>query len=70
MQTSKGPAVSGSDPPREWVTPIEITHELRTSKSTIYRAIKRGELPAYWVGAQLRIDRADLRAFVKPAGRR
>jgi excisionase family DNA binding protein len=70
MQTSKGTAVSGLDPPREWITPIEITHELRTSKSTIYRAIKRGELPAYWVGAQLRIDRADLRAFVKPAGRR
>jgi putative molybdopterin biosynthesis protein len=60
--------MSDSESSRDWVLPIEATRELRTSKSTIYRAIKRGELSAYRVGAQLRIDRADLEAFVKPVG--
>ncbi len=34
------------------------------SRSTAYRLIERGELPAVRVGGQLRVDRDELREYI------
>ncbi|WP_058301909.1 helix-turn-helix transcriptional regulator [Gorillibacterium timonense] len=41
-------------------TPEELAQLLRVSKLTVYDLIKKGELPAYRVGKQMRVDSADL----------
>lgn len=41
-------------------TPDEVAKELKIAKNTVYELIKRGELPAYKVGRQVRIDSNDL----------
>jgi putative molybdopterin biosynthesis protein len=45
----------------------EIAHILRVSKLTVYDLVKRGELPAYRVGRQMRVDAADLEAYKEKA---
>lgn len=45
----------------------EVMRRLRTSRSTLYRAIKNDQLPAFFVGGTLRIRESDVAAFVKPA---
>ncbi|MGO0062760.1 substrate-binding domain-containing protein [Brevibacillus fluminis] len=44
-------------------TTEEIAQLLRVSKLTVYDLIKKGELPAYRVGRQMRVDAADLEAY-------
>lgn len=44
-------------------TPEEIAQLLKVSKLTVYELIKKGELPAYKVGRQMRVDREDLEAY-------
>ncbi|GGA27269.1 helix-turn-helix transcriptional regulator [Paenibacillus physcomitrellae] len=44
-------------------TTEEIAKLLKISKLTVYDLIKKGDLPAYRVGKQMRVDAADLEAF-------
>ncbi|TGV04946.1 DNA-binding protein, partial [Mesorhizobium sp. M00.F.Ca.ET.186.01.1.1] len=44
-------------------TTEEIAKLLRISKLTVYDLIKKGELPAYRVGRQMRVDESDLEAY-------
>jgi putative molybdopterin biosynthesis protein len=44
-------------------TTEEIAHLLKISKLTVYDLIKKGELPSYRVGKQMRVDAADLEAY-------
>ncbi|WP_053375956.1 helix-turn-helix transcriptional regulator [Paenibacillus sp. FJAT-27812] len=44
-------------------TTEEIAKLLKISKLTVYDLIKKGELPSYRVGKQMRVDPADLEAY-------
>lgn len=44
-------------------TTEEVAKLLRISKLTVYDLIKKGKLPAYRVGRQMRVDESDLEAF-------
>ncbi|WP_217595083.1 helix-turn-helix transcriptional regulator [Cohnella sp. GbtcB17] len=44
-------------------TTEEIAQMLKISKLTVYDLIKKGELPSYRVGKQMRVDAADLEAY-------
>ncbi|WP_020615050.1 helix-turn-helix transcriptional regulator [Paenibacillus daejeonensis] len=44
-------------------TTEEIAKMLKVSKLTVYDLIKKGELPSYKVGKQMRVDAADLDAY-------
>ncbi|WP_248925005.1 helix-turn-helix transcriptional regulator [Paenibacillus hamazuiensis] len=44
-------------------TTEEIAKLLKISKLTVYELIKKGELPSYRVGKQMRVDAADLEAY-------
>ncbi|AFH63312.1 substrate-binding domain-containing protein [Paenibacillus caseinilyticus] len=44
-------------------TTEEIAKLLKVSKLTVYDLIKKGELPAYRVGKQMRVDASDLEAY-------
>ncbi len=48
-------------------TTEEIASLLKISKLTVYDLIKKGELPAYRVGRQMRIDAKDLEAYKERA---
>ncbi|MFB9275183.1 substrate-binding domain-containing protein [Cohnella cellulosilytica] len=48
-------------------TTEEIAQLLKISKLTVYDLIKKGKLPAYRVGKQMRIDAADLDAYKRQA---
>jgi len=43
----------------------EAAERLAVSKSTIYRLIRSGELPAFRVGHQVRIGAVDLENYIK-----
>ena len=43
---------------------MEVAQILNITKNTVYEMIKRGELPAYKVGRKIRIDRADIDAYI------
>ncbi|MBO7743303.1 helix-turn-helix transcriptional regulator [Paenibacillus sp. MWE-103] len=51
----------------ESYTTEEIAKLLKISKLTVYDLIKKGELPSYRVGKQMRIDAADLDAYKQRA---
>ncbi len=48
-------------------TPDEVAQILKVSRFTIYEMIKRGELPAYRVGRQVRVDPSDLDQYKQQA---
>lgn len=48
-------------------TTEEIAKLLKVSKLTVYDLIKKGDLPAYRVGKQMRVDAADLEAYKNKA---
>lgn len=48
-------------------TTEEIAKLLKISKLTVYDLIKKGELPSYRVGKQMRVDPADLEAYKQRA---
>jgi excisionase family DNA binding protein len=49
---------------REWLTPAEITAELRVSRATVYALIKDGRIRATRVGLSLRVRVEDFAAFL------
>lgn len=48
----------------------DVASELRVSRSTVHRLIRRGELRAHALGAQYRITPADLAAYLRAASTR
>lgn len=44
-------------------TTEEIARLLKISKLKVYDLIKKGELPSYRVGKQMRVDQSDLEAY-------
>lgn len=44
-------------------TPEDLAHLLQVSKLTIYDLIKKGDIPAYRVGRQMRIDAVDFERY-------
>ncbi len=48
-------------------TTEEIAHILKVSKLTVYDLIKKGDLPSYRVGRQIRVDAHDLEAYKEQA---
>lgn len=48
-------------------TTDDIATMLKISKLTVYDLIKKGELPAYRVGRQIRIDAEDFKAYKEKA---
>jgi len=54
----------------ELMTVQEVADYLRVTKKTIYRLLRRGELPATKVGRQWRFDKASIEEWLrrKPAG--
>lgn len=48
-------------------TTEEIAKMLKISKLTVYDLIKKGELPSYRVGKQMRVDASDLEAYKQRA---
>src|SRR5690348_8722581 len=48
-------------------TTEEIANLLKISKLTVYDLIKKGELPSYRVGKQMRIDASDLETYKQRA---
>lgn len=47
------------------LTVAEVAGELRVSTMTVYRLIQGGELPAFRIGKNYRIKRADLDAYLQ-----
>lgn len=50
----------------EYLSPAEVAEVLGVSVNTIKRRIYDGDLPAYRLGRQLRVKRADLDALLVP----
>ncbi|RKD25019.1 hypothetical protein BEP19_04105 [Ammoniphilus oxalaticus] len=48
-------------------TTEELAQILKVSKLTVYDLIKKGELPSYRVGRQMRVDARDLEAYIEAA---
>ena len=48
----------------ELLTVAEVAERLRVSTMTVYRLIKRDELPALRIGRSYRIDQSDLAAYL------
>ena len=44
-------------------TPEDLAHLLQVSKLTVYDLIKKGDIPAYRVGRQMRIDAVDIERY-------
>lgn len=44
----------------EYLTPREVMELLAIGKNTFYKMVQSGELPAFRVGKQWRVKRADL----------
>ncbi len=44
-------------------TPDDLAHLLQVSKLTVYDLIKKGDIPAYRVGRQMRIDAVDFERY-------
>jgi excisionase family DNA binding protein len=51
----------------ELLTIAETAAALRVERSTVYRAMKRGELPFTTVGQRRRVRRQDLENYLQPA---
>jgi excisionase family DNA binding protein len=46
------------------LTISEVAEVLRVHPTTIYRAVKRGELPAFKIGGNWRVSRASLELWL------
>lgn len=47
------------------LTPDDLARVLRCHKSTIYRLLKRGEIPAFKIGTEYRVRVDDVRAIIE-----
>jgi excisionase family DNA binding protein len=52
------------------LTAAEVAEQLRVSTMTVYRLIRRGELPAVRVGRNYRVRARDLETYLDGPGRR
>ena len=52
------------------MTPDDVARRLKVTRLTIYRLLKRGEITAFKVGDQWRIDEEDLKAYIKKKKKR
>jgi putative molybdopterin biosynthesis protein len=52
------------------MTPDEVARRLKVTRLTVYRLLKRGEITAFKVGDQWRIDEEDLKAYIKKKKKR
>jgi excisionase family DNA binding protein len=59
---------TATPPEAEFLTVAEAAALLRVSRATAYRLVEAGEIPAARVGGQLRVDRLELLARLRPAG--
>ena len=50
--------------PRRLLTVEDVLGSLRVSKSTFYRAVRTGELPAFKIGGTWRVDPRDLATYI------
>ncbi|WP_371378122.1 substrate-binding domain-containing protein [Sporomusa aerivorans] len=46
-------------------TPEEVSKILKISRFTVYEMIKRGDIPSYRIGRNMRIDAADLDTYIR-----
>ena len=44
--------------------PEEIAKLLKISKGTVYELLRRGDIPSYRVGKQIRVSQADLQLYM------
>lgn len=49
-----------------WLKQSQVAEDLQVSEPTVGRMIARGELPAYRVGAQIRIKAEDVQRISQP----
>lgn len=61
MHYRKGVTVMGQN---KSYTPEEVAEMLKISKYTVYEMVKRGDLEAYRVGRNLRIQDSDIEAYI------
>ncbi len=52
--------------PRPWFTQPQVAEIFQVSEQTVRRMIARGELPAYRVGAQIRVRPEDVERMLRP----
>ena len=52
-------------PSNEVLTVSEVATFLRVNRSTVYKLIRRGEIPAFKIGSDWRFNRAQIEALVK-----
>ncbi len=52
------------------MTPDDVARRLKVTRLTVYRLLKRGEITAFKVGDQWRIDEEDLKAYIKKKKKR
>ena len=52
------------------MTPDDVARRLKVTRLTVYRLLKRGEITAFKVGDQWRIDEDDLKAYIKKKKKR
>ncbi|MBI1863840.1 helix-turn-helix domain-containing protein [Candidatus Woesebacteria bacterium] len=45
----------------EYLTPDEVARKLKVNKMTVYRMIKKGQIPAFKFGNSWRVDIAKLK---------
>jgi excisionase family DNA binding protein len=55
--------------PDEWFTLAELGDWLKVSRTTAYRLIREGHIPAYRVGRSPRIRRRDVERWLEDEGR-
>lgn len=56
-----------TESPGDYLTVDEIASTMRVAKMTVYRMIKRGELPSVRFGRSFRVSRAEFDAYVAKA---
>ena len=52
------------------MTPDDVARRLKVTRLTVYRLLKRGDITAFKVGDQWRIDEEDLKAYIKKKKKR
>lgn len=52
-----------NSPNQEWLTMTQACRRLRVSRTTLFRLIDRGELPAYRIGWMIRLRVDEVEAY-------
>jgi putative molybdopterin biosynthesis protein len=52
------------------MTPDQVARRLNVTRLTVYRLLKKGEIDAFKVGDQWRIDEDDLKSYIKKQKKR